>query len=40
VLGRDFPLIQATVLLIAASVVTVNLIVDLAYGLIDPRVGR
>lgn len=40
VLGRDFPLIQALVLMIATTVVMVNLAVDLAYGIIDPRIGR
>lgn len=35
---RDYPLIQYIVLLIAASVVTVNFIVDIIYGIIDPRI--
>jgi len=36
--GRDYPLVQGTVLFLAASVVLVNLLVDMLYGVIDPRV--
>jgi len=36
---RDFPLVQAATLCIAVIVVGVNLIVDLSYSLLDPRVG-
>ncbi len=36
--ARDFPLVQGVVLLLAAFVVLVNLLVDVAYGLADPRV--
>jgi len=35
---RDFPLVQACVLVIAASYLTVNLLVDLCYALVDARV--
>lgn len=35
---RDYPLIQYIVLLVAASVVVSNLLVDLLYGVIDPRI--
>lgn len=35
---RDYPLIQYIVLLVAASVVTVNFIVDVLYGILDPRI--
>ena len=38
VYGRDFPVVQATVLLITVAVVAINLIVDLVYGLVDPRI--
>ena len=34
----DYPVVQATVLLMAIVFVFVNLVVDLAYGLIDPRI--
>lgn len=35
---RDYPLVQGTVFLIAALFVVVNLVVDLSYGLINPRI--
>jgi dipeptide transport system permease protein len=35
---RDYPALQGGVLLISAVVVFVNLIVDLIYGIIDPRI--
>ena len=35
---RDFPVIQGTVLILTAFVVLVNLIVDLAYAYLDPRI--
>ena len=35
---RDYPLIQATVLVTATLTVLVQLLVDLAYPLLDPRV--
>ncbi|HWM85182.1 MAG TPA: ABC transporter permease [Kofleriaceae bacterium] len=37
---RNYPLVQGTVLVIAVCYVTVNLLVDVAYGLADPRVRR
>ena len=36
--NRDFPLIQGTVLITAVIYVLVNLIVDLSYAVIDPRI--
>ncbi len=36
--NRDLPLIEASVIVIAIMIVGVNLLVDLAYTLIDPRV--
>jgi peptide/nickel transport system permease protein len=36
---RDFPVVQTLVLIIAATVIAVNLIVDLLYGLLDPRIS-
>jgi peptide/nickel transport system permease protein len=38
VLRRDYPVIQGTVLFIAASYVLVNLIIDLLYVYLDPRI--
>lgn len=35
---RDYPVLQGGVLLVATVVMTVNLIVDLLYGLINPRI--
>ena len=37
--ARDFPKVQAVVILTALLFVTVNLLIDLSYRLIDPRVG-
>jgi peptide/nickel transport system permease protein len=36
--ARDFPTAQGTILFIATIYVLVNLIVDLLYGIIDPRI--
>ncbi len=38
ILRRDFPAIQATVLMLAVVFVVVNLVVDLTYGALDPRI--
>lgn len=35
---RDFPVVQAVVLVLAVAVLLSNLIADLVYGLVDPRV--
>ncbi len=35
---RDYPVVQAGLLLIALIVMGVNLIVDVLYGLINPRI--
>ena len=35
---RDYPLIQMEVLMIAALILFVNLLVDIGYGLLDPRI--
>lgn len=36
--GRDFPYIQAVVVLYAVIAVTINLVTDLLYGVVDPRI--
>ena len=36
---RNYPVVQSTVLVIAAMFIIVNLIVDLVYVLIDPRIS-
>ncbi len=38
ILNKDFPLVQGIVLVIAISYVVVNLIVDLLYAFLDPRI--
>jgi peptide/nickel transport system permease protein len=37
--ARDYPLLQGCILLIAVSYVAVNLLTDLVYALVDPRVS-
>jgi ABC-type dipeptide/oligopeptide/nickel transport system permease component len=37
---KDYPVVQATVVLLAVVVTLVNLITDLLYGVIDPRVRQ
>jgi ABC-type dipeptide/oligopeptide/nickel transport system permease component len=36
--NRDFPVIQYGVMIVATTVIVVNLLVDLSYGLLDPRI--
>jgi ABC-type dipeptide/oligopeptide/nickel transport system permease component len=38
ILGRDFPLVQGLVMFVATAYVLINLLVDLSYALIDPRI--
>jgi ABC-type dipeptide/oligopeptide/nickel transport system permease component len=38
VTGRDFPVVQGIVLIIATLVVVTNLLVDILYNVIDPRI--
>ena len=37
-LARDYPTIQAVILLFSFVYVLINLLVDLAYTLLDPRI--
>jgi len=37
-LNKDFPVVQALTLLIATAYVVINLLVDLSYSLLDPRI--
>ncbi|MDR3397047.1 MAG: ABC transporter permease [Pandoraea sp.] len=39
IVARDIYVVQGTILVFAAIVVLVNLLVDLAYGLLDPRIA-
>jgi ABC-type dipeptide/oligopeptide/nickel transport system permease component len=36
--NRDYPVVQAAVLILSSAVVLLNLLVDLLYGLLDPRI--
>jgi ABC-type dipeptide/oligopeptide/nickel transport system permease component len=36
--NRDYPVVQAAVLILSTAVVLINLVVDLLYGLLDPRI--
>ncbi len=38
ILNKDLPIVQGVVLVVAASYVVVNLLVDLLYGVLDPRI--
>lgn len=37
-LGRDYPVVMASLMILVLLVITANLLTDLAYGLLDPRV--
>jgi ABC-type dipeptide/oligopeptide/nickel transport system permease component len=37
IMNRDYPVVQGMALLLAAIFVLINLIVDILYGLLDPR---
>ena len=38
--ARDYPVLQGVVVVLALLIVGTNLIIDIAYGFIDPRIGR
>ncbi|PYM68967.1 MAG: hypothetical protein DME03_23275 [Candidatus Rokuibacteriota bacterium] len=38
IIHRDFIVLQAIVVLIAAVILILNLLIDLSYGVFDPRV--
>jgi peptide/nickel transport system permease protein len=38
ILNKDFPLVQGTILFVAAAYVLINLLVDLTYAVVDPRI--
>jgi ABC-type dipeptide/oligopeptide/nickel transport system permease component len=40
IFARDYVLLQGAVLVFSLAFVLVNLIVDLSYGALDPRVSR
>jgi peptide/nickel transport system permease protein len=38
VADRDYPVLQAVIVVLSLLIVLVNLLVDIAYGLVDPRI--
>ena len=40
ILNRDYPVVQATVFMIAMMFVLINLIVDLLYAVINPKISE
>ena len=38
IFGRDFPIVQGSVLLITLAFMAINLVVDLTYAMVDPRI--
>jgi len=38
--NRDYPVVMAILVLLAAAVIIINFIVDIIYGVIDPRVSK
>ena len=40
IFGRDYPVIQAMTLMIAVTFIFANLLVDLLYGVLDPRIAQ
>ena len=38
ILFRDYPIVQTNVMLVAGTLVTLNLLVDLTYAWLDPRI--
>ena len=39
ILNRDYPIIMATTVILAALVIIMNLVVDIAYKIVDPRIS-
>lgn len=38
--SRDYPVLQGVITVMALLIVITNLLIDVAYGIIDPRIGR
>jgi peptide/nickel transport system permease protein len=38
ILRRDYPIIQGVILIFSAAYVAINLVVDIVYTLLDPRI--
>ena len=39
IVSGDFPIVQSVIMLYAGAVVVVNLLVDITYSLVDPRIA-
>jgi oligopeptide transport system permease protein len=39
IINRDYPIIMGTTVLLAALIVIMNLVVDIAYKIVDPRIN-
>ncbi|HEX9413822.1 MAG TPA: ABC transporter permease, partial [Ktedonobacterales bacterium] len=39
IFSKDYPVVQGTVLLAALSYMVINLVVDITYALVDPRIN-
>jgi peptide/nickel transport system permease protein len=39
-LQRDFPVVQGAVLAMVLTVITVNLVTDILYSVLDPRISQ
>jgi peptide/nickel transport system permease protein len=37
---RDYPVVQGVVVVVSIIFIAINIVVDVAYGLLDPRVGK
>ncbi|HEX4841494.1 MAG TPA: ABC transporter permease subunit [bacterium] len=37
-MNKDFPLVQGVVLFVAVAYVGINLVVDMIYAVVDPRI--
>jgi len=40
VAGRDYPVLQGVITVLSLLIIAINLLVDIAYGLVDPRVRK
>jgi glutathione transport system permease protein len=38
--SSDLPVAQGAILMLAVSFLAINLVVDVLYGYLDPRIGR
>jgi peptide/nickel transport system permease protein len=38
ILQKDFPLVQGLILFIAVAYIAMNIVIDILYGVVDPRI--